>query len=75
MRMAAKWWRGAIVALLLGLGVTMTVAWGWTAAVIYAFFLIVALSYAFFAIGWGQIARRGGGWYYERQLRGHRHHR
>jgi hypothetical protein len=71
---AGRRWRGAIIAILLGLGIAMTVAWGWTAALVYAFFLGVALSYALFAIGWGRIARQGGGWYYERQLRGHRHH-
>jgi hypothetical protein len=74
MNTARRWWRGAIIAILLGLGIAMTVAWGWTAALVYAFFLGVALSYAFFAIGWGRIARQGGGWYYERQLRGHRRH-
>jgi hypothetical protein len=64
------WWRGAIIVLLLGLGVAMTVAWGWTAAVIYGFFLAVALFNALFFILWAPIAQRGGGWYYERQLRG-----
>ena len=52
MNTAGRRWRGAIIAILLGLGVAMTVAWGWTAAVVYAFFLGVALSYALFAIGW-----------------------
>ena len=69
------WWRGAVVTLVLGLGVTLTIAWGWRAAVVYAFFVVVATCYSAFIILWGQIARRSGGWYYERQLRGSDHRR
>jgi hypothetical protein len=66
-------WRGAILALVVGLGITLTVAWGWTAAAIYAFFVFVASCNAMFIILWGRIAQRGGGWYYERRLRGSHH--
>jgi hypothetical protein len=68
------WWRAAVITPVLGLGVTLTIAWGWGAAVVYAFFVIVAACYAAFITLWGQIARRSGGWYYERQLRGPDHH-
>jgi multisubunit Na+/H+ antiporter MnhB subunit len=70
------WWRGAIIALLLGLGVAMTVAWGWKAAAIYSFFLGLAVIWTAFAVLWGRLAQRSGGWYYERQLHGYdRRHR
>jgi hypothetical protein len=65
------WWRGAIILMILGLGVTLTVAWGWRAAVAYGFFLAIALLMTAFLILWGGVGQRGGGWYYERQLRGH----
>ena len=66
------WWRGALILMVAALGVTLIVAWGWRAGIVYAFFVAVALLQTMFVVLWGGIARRGGSWYYERQLRGHR---
>jgi hypothetical protein len=66
------YWRGAIIVFLAGLGIAMTIAWGWSAGLVYAFYLGVACCFVFFAVGWGRIARQAGGWYYDRQLHGPR---
>ena len=55
--------------MVLALGVTLIVAWGWRAGIVYAFFLAVALLQTMFLVLWGRIARRGGGWYFDRRLR------
>jgi hypothetical protein len=66
------WWRGGIILLLFGLGIVLTIAGGWAAAIVYGFFLVVAVAQAACFILWGRIAQWGGGWYYDRQLRGRR---
>jgi predicted Kef-type K+ transport protein len=66
------WWRGAIILLVIGLGIAIMVAWGWSAGIVYGFFLALAVFQTVFLVLWGGVAQRGGSWYYERQLRGSR---
>ena len=63
------WWRVALILMVAALGVALIVAWGWRAGIVYAFFLAVALLQTMFLVLWGRIARRGGGWYFDRRLR------
>jgi hypothetical protein len=66
------WLRAVITAPVLGLWLAVGIAWGWRAVVIFGFFAFVAGARMVWAILWGDIARRGGSWYYDRQLGGHR---
>jgi len=61
-------WRGAIVAGILGLWLTIGVAWGGRAAFVYGFFVLVACVFGFWAIAAGHLSRRAGAGYYHRQL-------
>jgi hypothetical protein len=65
-------WRRATMLMLIAPGVAMTVAWGWRAGIVYAFFLAVALAQTAFVVLWARVGQRGGAWYYDRRLRGHR---
>jgi predicted LPLAT superfamily acyltransferase len=66
------WWRRAVVAAILGLWLTIGVAWGGRAALVYGFFVLVACIFGFWAVAAGSLSRRAGGGYYERQLDSHR---
>jgi hypothetical protein len=63
--------RAILVTVVLGLWLAVSIAWGWPAAVIFGFFVFTAAVRVVWAILWGDIARRGGSWYYDRQLGGH----
>jgi hypothetical protein len=67
-RHVRRGWRGAIVASILGLWLTLGLAWGAHAAVVFAFFLLVACTYAVWGRLAGHLVRQAGGGYYQRQL-------
>ncbi len=52
--------RATLVAVVLGLWLAVSIAWGWSAAVIFGFFVFTAAVRVVWAILWGDIARRGG---------------
>lgn len=62
------WWRGAIVASILGLWLAIGVAWGARAALIFGFFAFVACVFGGWALVAGRLSERAGAGYYERQL-------
>jgi hypothetical protein len=62
------WWRGAIVVSILGLWLAIGVAWGARAALVFFFFVFVASLFGFWAHAAGQLGRRAGAGYYQRQL-------
>jgi hypothetical protein len=64
------WWRGTIIASILGLWLAVGIAWGARAAFVFGFFVLISLVWAAFAVLNGRFARAAGGWYYERQLNG-----
>jgi fatty acid desaturase len=62
------WWRGAIVAAILGVWLAIGLAWGGSAALIFFFFVVVASLLGFWALTAGRLGQRAGAGYYERQL-------
>jgi hypothetical protein len=65
-------WRSAVVALLLGLWVAASVAWGWQAAIVFGFFLGLAVVLTVgLGIG-GALLTRSGARYYDHLLDGRR---
>jgi hypothetical protein len=64
------WWRGAIVASIVGLWLAAGIAWGGRAAFVFGFFVLIAGIYALWAVLFGHFNQRAGSWYYERQLNG-----
>ena len=64
------WWRGAIIASILGLWLTVGIAWGARAAFVFGFFVLIAGIYAVWAFLFGRFSRGAGSWYYDRQLNG-----
>ena len=65
------WWRGAIIGTILGLWIALGVAWGWNAALVYGFSLLIACLFALGAVLGGGVTKEIGAWYFDRQLRGH----
>jgi len=63
------WWRGAIVASILGLWLAIGIAWGGIAALIFGFFVLIACINAVWMILAAGIDQRFAGWYYEHLLR------
>ena len=63
------WWRGAIVASILGLWLAIGIAWGGIAALIFGFFVLIACINAAWMILAAGVDRRFAGWYYEHLLR------
>jgi hypothetical protein len=61
-------WRAAIVAALLALWLTVGIAWGGDAALVFGFFVFVSCIYALWAITFGRLTRNAGGGYYARQM-------
>jgi hypothetical protein len=61
-------WRGAIVASVLALWLTVGIAWGAHAALVFAFFLLIACVYAVRGRLAGGLLRQAGGGYFQRQL-------
>ena len=68
------WWRAVIVASILGLWLTVGIAWGARAAFVFGFFVLIATVYALWAVLFGRLDQRAGSWYYERQLNGRTNH-
>jgi hypothetical protein len=66
------WWRAAIVAPILGLWLTVGIAWGGRAAFVFGFFVLIAGIYSVWAFLFGRFSQRAGSWYYDRQLNGPR---
>jgi hypothetical protein len=64
------WWRLAIVASILGLWLTLGIAWGARAAFVFGFFVLIAGMYTVWAVVLGRLGQQAGGWYFERQLNG-----
>ena len=64
------WWRRAIVGSILGLWLTVGIAWGARAAFVFGFFVLIAIVYAVWALAFGRLDQRAGSWYFERQLNG-----
>lgn len=67
-RLVRSSWRTAIVASVLGMWLTVGIAWGSRAAFVFAFFLLMACIYAAWGRLMGRLLRQAGGGYYERQL-------
>jgi hypothetical protein len=65
------WWRAAIIVAILGLWLTLGIAWGARAAFVFGFFVLISCIYAVWAHLFGRFTRDAGSWYYERQLTGH----
>lgn len=64
------WWRRAVVASILGLWLTIGIAWGGRAALVFGFFVLISLIYAVWALAFGRLDQQAGSWYYDRQLNG-----
>jgi len=64
------WWRRAVIASILGLWLTIGVAWGGRAALVFGFFVLISIVYAIWAVLFGRLDRQAGSWYFDRQLNG-----
>jgi hypothetical protein len=63
-------WRTLVVLFLLGIWLSVGVAWGWRAAVVLGFFLALAGAYAAAASLWGDVLSRAGERHHDRLLNG-----
>ena len=66
------WWRAAIVVSIAGLWLTVGIAWGGRAALVFGFFVLISSVYGVWAVVAGRVDQRAGRWYFERQLNGSR---
>ena len=65
---------GFVLSSILGLWLTVGIAWGARAAFVFGFFVLIAGIYAVWAVLFGRLDQRAGSWYYERQLNGRTDH-
>lgn len=72
--MVMRFWRAAVVVAIVGLWILLTVAWGWGATVVFAYFIGVAAVLVVGATVGGGVLSRSGTRYYEHLLDGRRRH-
>lgn len=65
-------WRASIIAALLALWLTVGIAWGGGAALVFGFLVFVSCIYVLWTIVFGRMTRDLGGGYYVRQMERYR---